>query len=266
IKPDALHIWPRGQFMMMALANLDQSFTVTLYMPEKANTGPSFDQLVTDEQIADFFQQQFPDSVGLVNAANPARGDAKPSVLVNDFKSNPSMPLGNLRLNQWVYKDSVAILGDASHGIVPFFGQGMNSGFEDCSDLISLMDKTSDWHSLLDQLQTLRKPNADAIADMAVENWFEMSERVADPKFILRKKVEVILEEKIPQDFKSRYGMVTYTQIPYAQVQYLGNLQNQIFQKLLTHVDQIEDVDFEKAKLLIHDHYTPEYRKSLSVK
>lgn len=254
LRSDALHIWPRGQFMMMALANLDNSLTVTLYLKQTSGQspakpeGPSFDQLNTEAEINDFFHSEFPDAANLISA------------LIKDFKSNPAPPLGNLKLNQWVFEDSVAILGDASHGIVPFFGQGMNSGFEDCTELMGLLQSESDWKVILQKFQNRRKPNTDAIAAMAVENWHEMSEKVADPKFLLRKKVEAILEERLPEDFKSRYGMVTYTRIPYSDVQRLGVLQNQFFQKLLQEAQSLEDVDLEKAMSVIKGDYAKEFR------
>lgn len=251
LKPEALHIWPRGKFMMMALANFDQSFTVTLYMKEKSQTEGemSFAQLGTESEILSFFRKQFPDALELLNGSD--------SALARDFKTHPHSPLGTVRLNRWIYEDSVVLMGDAAHGVVPFFGQGMNSGFEDCSALMRLLDQGHDWGATLQMLYHDRKPNADAIADMAVENWYEMSELVADPKFLLRKKVEAILEEKMPKEFKSRYGMVTYTEIPYSVVQKLGEKQNQIFAESLRSVADISEVDFCKLEEIILSQYKP---------
>lgn len=256
LKPGALHIWPRGKFMMMALENFDHSFTMTLYMKENSTavSESSFSQLKNPEEIQSFFRKQFPDAVDLI--------DGNSSALVKDFETHPRAPLGTVRLNRWVHGDSVALFGDAAHGIVPFFGQGMNCGFEDCSQLMALLDTEKNWTELFQKYHDLRKPNADAIADMAVENWYEMSEKVADPKFLLRKKAEAILEEKMPQQFKSRYGMVTYTQIPYAIVQKLGERQNQLFQTLLANTENIETINWPQAEALIQKEYTP-YTKTL---
>ncbi len=257
IRTDALHIWPRGKFMMMALANLDHSLTVTLYLSQqgKSLNDPSFDSLKSDDQVMGFFREQFPDAVPLIEGGVSDRR-IEESVLIKDFHENPHAPLGTVRLNQWVYGESVALMGDAAHGIVPFFGQGMNCGFEDCSAMMQLLDQEMSWSERLDMYQKERKINADAIADMAVENWFEMSERVADPKFLLRKKVEAVLEDRLPDIFKSRYGLVTYSLIPYAKVKKIGELQNQFFQNLLGNVvGDLDQVNLQQAELFVRQQY-----------
>lgn len=239
----ALHIWPRGSHMMMALANLDGSFTMTLYLP-KENRPVSFANIKTSKDIEELFRNEFPDAIPLM-----------PNYLA-DFEKNPQGALGTVRCTKWVYEDSVALMGDAAHAIVPFFGQGMNSGFEDCTNLLRILEKKS-WPEALKEYDRTQPANANAIADMAIENWYEMSEKVADPQFQLRKKVESVLEKNFPQLFKSRYGMVTYTLTPYHVVQQAGRLQDQILAELMTGIHSVEEVSLEKAESLLKKTYEP---------
>ena len=239
----ALHIWPRGTHMMMALANLDESFTVTLYLPQKGAN--SFANIKTDQDIVDLFKNEFPDAISLM-----------PHYL-EDFKNHPQGALGTIRCSNWIYEDSVCLMGDAAHAIVPFFGQGMNSGFEDCTNFLNILDEKKSWQEAFKIYNEMQRPNANAIADMAIENWIEMSEKVADPKFLLRKKVEAILEKQFPEIFKSRYGMVTYTVIPYHLVQKAGKLQETLFQELCAGLNSAEDLSLEKAQKLLARDYVP---------
>jgi kynurenine 3-monooxygenase len=240
----ALHIWARGSHMMMALANLDGSFTMTLYLPK---TGPiSFEKIQTRAEIENLFKTEFPDAVPLM-----------PNY-VNDFEKNPTGALGTVRCSKWTFEDSVALMGDAAHAIVPFFGQGMNSGFEDCTNFLKVLDqKNGNWPEALQEYDKVQRPNANAIADMAIENWYEMSEKVADPRFQLRKKVEAALEKNFPQMYKSRYGMVTYTLIPYHVVQQAGLLQDQILAELMTGMNTVEDLSLGQAEGLLKSKYEP---------
>jgi kynurenine 3-monooxygenase len=240
----ALHIWPRGSHMLMALANLDGSFTVTLYLPKHGAV--SFENMKSTKDIVALFQNEFPDAIPLMPE------------YVKDFENNPQGNLGTVRCSSWVANDSVALMGDAAHAIVPFFGQGMNSGFEDCTALLKIFAESNrHWEKTLATYDQTQRPNANAIADMAIENWREMSEKVADPSFLKRKKLESVLEKKFPKIFKSRYGMVTYTLIPYHLVQKAGMLQDQILAELLEGLDSVEELSLEKAGALLTKSYAP---------
>lgn len=242
LEKEVLHIWPRGHHMMMALPNLDGSFTVTLYMP-KQGAYPSFADMKTAEDIQELFEHSFPDAIPLIDS------------LSENFFSNPQGVLGTVRSSPWYYQDSVALIGDAAHAIVPFFGQGMNLGFEDCFYLNQFLDQHHEnWAEALANFDQFQRPNADAIADMALENFVEMSEKVGDPQFLLRKKVEAYLEKEFPEVYRSRYGMITYTLIPYKQAQSAGLIQDQILNELCRNLKSLEDLDRNLARNLIQKH------------
>lgn len=237
IEKEALHIWPRGGFMLIALPNLDGSFTVTLFLPKKGK--PSFESLVERADVEDFFAQHFPTAIPLM-----------PS-LHQDWIDNPAGVLGTVRCSPWHHSSCGLILGDASHAIVPFHGQGMNSGFEDCSELIRLLDQhQEDWSRVLPEFSKQRKPNADAIADMAIENHTTMQKSVIDPKFHLKKEIGFELERRFEQ-FIPRYSLVMFHNIPYAEAQRLGNVQRTILDRLVENADNLKDVDFKLAEKLV---------------
>ena len=250
LKTDALHIWPRGAHMMMALANRDGSFTVTSYLP-KENSSWSFDKLKTDSDIINLFKSEFPDAIPLM-----------PEFL-NEFNQNPQGKLGTVRCSKWVFADSIALLGDASHAIVPFFGQGMNSGFEDCTTLLSLIDKYAGaWALILKDFEELQKPNAKAIAEMALENWTEMRDKIGDQNFLLRKKMESALEQKYPGIYKSRYGMITYTLVPYVLAQKAGLKQNELMDQMLKGLTSLDQVSWPLVDQLIQKDWLPFIKKN----
>jgi kynurenine 3-monooxygenase len=241
----ALHIWPRGAHMMMALANRDGSFTVTAYLPQKASSW-SFEKASSPDEIRNLFQSEFSDAVPLM-----------PDYL-NEFMNHPQGALGTVHCSRWVFSDSIALIGDAAHAIVPFFGQGMNCGFEDCTLLMSLIERHAGaWPQILKDFENQQKPNADAIAAMAVENWVEMRDKVADQRFLLRKKVEAQLEEKYPELYKSRYGLITYTLTPYALAQKAGLLQNKMIDQIIGSATSLEQVSWETADRLIEKEWKP---------
>ncbi|WP_206513851.1 FAD-dependent oxidoreductase [Pseudoflavitalea rhizosphaerae] len=222
---NALHIWPRKEFMLIALPNLDKTFTCTLFFPFE---GPqSFSRLDTKEKVKDFFEKTFPDAVPLM-----------PTYL-EDFFNNPTSSLVTVKCYPWVREDKFALIGDAAHAIVPFFGQGMNAGFEDCSVLDDLMEHHGDhWDAILEEFQLLRKPDADAIADLAVNNFTEMRDRVADPKFLLQKKIEAKLNEKFPDKWIPAYSLVTFSpHICYSEALANGMKQEAIMQQIMQRAD-----------------------------
>jgi kynurenine 3-monooxygenase len=198
LEKNALHIWPRKNYMLIALPNPDGSFTGTLFFPFHGEL--SFEKLTTKEQVDQFFETTFPDVVPLVPD------------LREQFFSHPTSSLVTVKCFPWIREDRFCLIGDAAHAIVPFFGQGMNAGFEDCSVLNTLMEKHgSDWTAILREFQDLRKPDADAIADLAVNNFIEMREKTADPKFLLQKKIEARLHEHHPDKWIPAYSQVTFS-------------------------------------------------------
>ncbi len=217
----ALHIWPRRDYMLIALPNIDGSFTCTLFFPFE---GPlSFEKLDTAEKVQQFFAENFADIIPLI-----------PDV-VEQFSRNPVSSLVTVKCFPWIREDKFALIGDAAHAIVPFFGQGMNCGFEDCSVLNALLDECNeDWMQALQQFQGLRKPDADAIADLAIGNFTEMRDKVANPTFILQKKIEAKLHEKYPSKWIPAYSQVTFSpHIRYSEALRNSQRQERIMQEVM---------------------------------
>ena len=238
IEKEALHIWPRGGFMLIALPNLDGSFTVTLFLKKEGD--PSLESLKDLESVQAFFKEHF-------SSAIPLMPD-----LESDYFDNPSGILGTVKCSPWFHSDCGLILGDASHAIVPFHGQGMNSGFEDCSELIRLLDEyDEDWATVLPEFSKQRKPNTDAIADMAIENHMTMQKSVIDPKYHLKKEIGFELERRFPETFIPRYSLVMFHNIPYAEAFRRGLIQSEILDQLVEEVEEIEQIDFELAAKLV---------------
>lgn len=242
LEKNALHIWPRGGFMLIALPNTDGSFTCTLFLPY---AGPvSFETLRDESSVVTFFETEFPDALPLIPD------------LRQDFLAHPTGTLGTVRCFPWHVQGRALLLGDAAHAVVPFHGQGMNCAFEDCAVLNQLLNLHQDWESLYLAFEASRKPNAEAIADMALENYTEMRDVVRDSKFHLYKKIEWLLEARHPQRFISRYAMVMFQRIPYSIAQSRGEIQSAILGQLSACIDQIEDVDLELADKLILEKLT----------
>lgn len=220
MEKNALHIWPRGQFMLIALPNMDGSFTCTLFFPFEGEN--SFAALDTERKMLKFFNEIFPDAVSLM------------PTLVEDFFDNPTSSLVTVKCSPWYYNDKMLLLGDAAHAIVPFFGQGMNCGFEDCTVLNDLLNEhENDWKTIFPKFEKLRKQNADAIAELAVQNFIEMRDLVADPKFLLRKKIEGMIFQKHPDKWIPLYSMVTFSHIPYSDALKEGKRQDEIMKKVM---------------------------------
>jgi kynurenine 3-monooxygenase len=244
IEKHALHIWPRRDFMLIALPNLDGSFTCTLFLRREGRL--SFAALATEPDVRSFFEAHFPDAVPLIPR------------LTEDFFENPVGALGTVRCEPWHYEDAAVILGDAAHAIVPFFGQGMNCAFEDCVALDAcIAEADGDWEQVFTRFEAERKPNADAIATLSLRNFIEMRDRVADPKFLLRKKLEFELERRHPGVFIPAYSMVSFHRIPYAEVLRRGEIQERILATLIAPVHSLDEVDREKADALIRAELSP---------
>ena len=235
---NSLHIWPRGGFMLIALPNTDGSFTATLFL---ARTGPnSFASLPDAADVTAFFQKEFPDVIPLM-----------PN-LAHDFEANPQGQLGTVHLTPWHVGGKVLLLGDAAHAIVPFHGQGMNAAFEDCAVLDSLLDRHADWEPLFAEFSASRRPNTDAIAQMALENYTEMRDTVLDAGFVRQKAIAMDLERRYPDRFIPRYSMVMFhPEIPYADALRRGNVQAEILVELDTKRDATGNTDAALAEKLV---------------
>ena len=236
LEANALHIWPRESFMMIALPNPNATFTCTLFLP--FNGSRSFDSLETDEQVLKFFGETFPDAVPLMPA------------LLEDFRTNVTSSLVTMKCYPWV-KNRTLIVGDAAHAVVPFYGQGMNAGFEDCRILNKLLDEyNDDWEVVLNVFQQQRKPDADAIADLAIENFIAMRDLVADESFLLRKRIEARLHELFPDRWIPQYSMVTFRpDIRYSTAMARGREQKDIMDRIMSDPDintTWEKLDFRK--------------------
>lgn len=219
--PHALHIWPRGRFMMIALPNLDKSFTCTLFLPFEGSK-VCFDKITDEGDVVSLFKNYFDDAFHLM-----------PN-LVSEYLHNPVSALINVECYPWTVNNNL-LIGDACHAMVPFFGQGMNCGFEDCNILNGLIEKygTTSWELIFEKFQKSRKPDTDAISQMAMDNFTEMRDSVSDPKFIIRKKIEAKLHHLYPEEWIPLYTMVTFTDMKYSEAFAQGKLQESIMDKIM---------------------------------
>ena len=280
IEKNALHIWPRHKFMMIALPNFDGSFTCTLFLAHNILEGPggnasvnergdragetestprpiatlpngrvsardvdpAFDQLTDESALLDFFNHEFSDAVPLM------------PTLVEDFFHNPTGDLGTIKCFPWNAGGKALLLGDSAHAVVPFYGQGMNCAFEDVRVLDSLIDRIgTDWEAVFTEYGRLRKPNTDAIADMAEENFYEMRDRVADPIFQRKRELETKLEQTYP-DYFSKYSMVTFREdLPYATARAKGNAQDALLMKICAETPDSSDIELPSVMATIRD-------------
>lgn len=225
MEPNALHIWPRGNFMLIALPNADGTFTCTLFLPFEGDV--AFEHLTNNEAVRGFFERYFPDAMALM------------PTLLDDFWANPTSSLMTLQCYPWQWQNRILLLGDSAHAIVPFYGQGMNAGFEDCTILDAMHDEfNGDWSRMIPEFSRRRKADGDAIAELALRNFIEMRDLVADPKFLLRKKIAARLHERHP-DFLPVYSMVTFSNTPYHIALREDDAQNRLFEQILA-IDNIE--------------------------
>lgn len=244
LETNALHIWPRGNHMLIALPNIDGTFACILFLPFEG--ADSFASLTTPAELIRFFESRFPDALSLMPQ------------LADNYFANPTGAMVTIKCSPWHVEGRALLLGDAVHAIVPFFGQGINCGFEDCTSLLELLDRHGpDWPRVFSEFEKERKVNTDAIADMAIENFTEMRDRVADSRFLFRKKVELALEAKYPQLFVPKYAMVTFHRIAYSVALARGVIQDRILGELCESIDRVEDLDWNRADQLIRRDLTP---------
>jgi kynurenine 3-monooxygenase len=244
LEAHALHIWPRGNHMLIALPNIDGTFACILFLPFEG--ADSFASLNTQAEVSQFFESRFPDAVLLMPQ------------LADNYFAHPTGAMVTVKCSPWHVEGRALLLGDAVHAIVPFFGQGINCGFEDCTSLVELLDRHgADWARVFAEFEKERKVNTDAIADMAIENFTEMRDRVADARFLFRKKVELALEARYPDVFVPKYAMVTFHRIPYSVALARGEVQDRILAELCESIDRIEDLNWGKADRLIRRDLTP---------
>ena len=220
LEVNALHIWPRKDFMLIALPNIDGSFTCTLFFPKSGAL--SFDSLDTIEKAESFFSEHFSDALAMMPHFR------------EEYKANPAAGMVIVKCFPWTWKSSAMLIGDAAHAIVPFYGQGMNCGFEDCSIFSEIHDAHhNDWDLLLRNYEKSRKENADAIAELALRNFIEMRDRVAEPSFLLQKKIEAKFSKAYPEFWIPLYSMVTFSHIPYNDALVAGDKQERIMQSIM---------------------------------
>ncbi len=235
IANDALHIWPRGKFMLIALPNPDKSFTCTLFFPYAGD--PSFESLKTEADVKAFFKATFPDSLEYIKNIG------------HEYFNNPTSSLVTIKCYPWV-KNNCVLIGDSSHAIVPFYGQGMNAGFEDCHVLNQLLDKCDDnWEEVLPLYQEMRKTDADAISELALHNFVEMRDLVADDKFLLQKKIEAKIQQQFPDKWMPLYTMVTFSDLRYSEALQIGKKQQAIMDEVMSNPDifeKWEDLDLHE--------------------
>lgn len=223
MEKNALHIWPRGSFMMIALPNPKGDFTCTLFMPFEL-----FESIKTKEDTLAFFNKEFADAVPMM------------PTLLSDYEKNPTSSLVTVRCYPWVKDDKIALAGDAAHAVVPFYGQGMNCSFEDIVVLDNMIEKYGDdWKTIFNEYQIERKPNADAIADLAIQNYYEMADKVGDKHFLHKKHIEHQLTELYPNKFKSQYELTTFSLSGYKYAWDMGKKNDALLEKIIA--DKAED-------------------------
>ena len=239
IETNALHIWPRGNYMLIALPNMDGSYTCTLFFPYEGTY--SFESLKTHQQVVDFFEEVFPDVVPLI-----------PN-LAEDYFNNPTASLSIMRCYPWTVSDKVLLIGDSAHATVPFYGQGMNAGFEGCYVLDQLLEEYGDdWKGCFDAYSKYRKPDGDGVQDLSMHNFVVMRDKTADPQFLLQKKIELKFSKKYPEKWLPLYSMVSFSNIRYSEAWKIGQQQEALMQKIMEipEIETIWDSEEVEQKML----------------
>lgn len=240
ISKDHLHIWPRGEYMLIALPNMDGSFTVTLFLGNEEGIY-NFKNLDSESKITTFFTTQFPDVLALI-----------PNI-AQEFANNPTGALGTVKCSPWSYKNKTLIMGDAAHAVVPFYGQGMNASFEDVVVFDEILNQElGDWETIFKTYEKARKEDTDAIADLAIDNYFEMRDHVANPLFKQKRMLEMSLEENFPKEYFSKYSMVTFNEnIPYADAMKKGRAQDKALLNMIIDTNVLTSLEMNKEELAI---------------
>jgi kynurenine 3-monooxygenase len=239
IETKALHIWPRGNYMLIALPNMDGSFTCTLFFPFEGEY--SFDTLQTEAQVLSFFEEVFPDVVPHM------------PTLVEDYFENPTSSLSIIRCYPWTVSDKVLLIGDAAHATVPFYGQGMNAGFEGCFVLDQLLEQFGDdWKGCFDEYSRYRKPDGDGVQDLSMHNFVVMRDKTADEQFLLQKKIELKFSKKYPDKWLPLYSMVTFSNIRYSKAWEIGQQQESLMQEIMQmpNIESLWDSEIVEQKIL----------------
>ena len=235
-----LHIWPRGDFMLIALPNMDGSFTVTLFLSYDEGEY-NFNNLTTEEKITAFFEQEFPDALALI-----------PNIK-EEFANNPTGPLGTIKCSPWFYQNKTLLMGDAAHAIVPFYGQGMNASFEDVFVFDEILNQDlGDWNAVFKAYQKARRHDTDAIADLAIDNFYEMRDHVANPLFKEKRKIEMDLEKHFPSQYSSKYSLVTFNEnIGYNEAMQRGRAQDKALLNLIADDKVHTNLEMTKDELAV---------------
>ncbi len=240
LDPHALHIWPAGGFMVIALPNPAGDFTATIFLPHTSNDGPSFASLETRDEVESFFAEHFADFAPLVPD------------LVDDFFDGPVGDMSTIHVQGWSWADQAVLVGDAAHGIVPFHGQGMNAAME--SGLVldqHIRDRPLDLAAAFAAYEAGRRPDADAIGDMALQNYIEMRSDVVDPDYLLKRELSLELEKRHPDRFAARYGMVMFHTMGYAEAETRARRQSRVLDQLTARARSIDDIDWDLAGALV---------------
>jgi len=250
---ECLHIWPRRSFLLIANPNPDRSFSCTLFMPHDRKGDPSFSAMKTPADVEHLFRRYFPDAL-----------ERMPN-LVTDFFSRPTGVLPTVRGGPWCFGGKMLLLGDAAHALVPFFAQGMNSAFEDCTVLIECLDRCADrWEDAFSLCSVTRKTDTDAIADMAMQNYREIQDYIADARFLLRKRIELELMRRYPQQYTSMHVLVMFSCVPYAFAKACGALQGALLDEICEGVSDIENVPWPAVETRLA-RYNDEVRRHAGV-